>query len=190
MEMSRDRRGQSGVIDAVIFFAIMMVVISALMAFYQPNIQSNLAKKNYYHIEATKSTLQSLLLATIDEAHYNTSDGETIELLDKSIHELTVEDIYLRNHKAQDIEVDSLWGGIEKKINRTLFNVTETWYKYHLFAALLNKDNNTPVLQDDLMFSMGYDHSRWSGDKYSYTTYLGIASTGERIMITLYLWPI
>ena len=188
MEIVRRKRGQSAVIDAVIFFAIMMVVLSSLMYMARVNITASRATSTYYHASYAKATLQALLQCTVNTAYYNDTHGNTIRLEDKSIQELITEDLYLRYFYTSEVDTNSFGPGMERSIALTLRNLTIPEYKYHLWAAVVN-ETCIPIEDENANIHLGYDTETWSSDLYSDTVYTTIPQNAQKVMIALYVWP-
>lgn len=130
--------GQSSMLDALVFFGILMVAALVLTYTTLPERESGRRKTMRIYC---KSTLESLLRSTINHTTYkDPNSGDKIHLDDKSVEELVVEDLYLRSHTG--VDKATLQKGIEEKINATLQNLTAPHYHYN-FTAWTNNASFT-----------------------------------------------
>ncbi len=128
--MKISKSGQSSMLDALVFFGILMVAALVLTYTTLPERESGRRKTMRLYC---KSTLETLLRSTINHTTYeDPNTGDTIHLDDKSIEELVVEDLYLRSHT--NVDKATLRKGIEKRINATLQNLTAPHYHYNFTA--------------------------------------------------------
>ncbi len=124
----RSDSGQSSLMDALIFFGIAMIA-SVILAFV-PMPQGNPEGEKMMRLYG-ETTLDTFLHSTLNHTSYEYND-EIIHLDDKSVAELVVEDLYLRENT--DVENESLRRGIEEPLDRTLNNLTVPTYHYNFTA--------------------------------------------------------
>ncbi len=126
--VSRSDHGQSSLMDALIFFGIAM--IASLILAFAPMPEGSPEGEKMMRIYG-ETTLDTYIHSTLNHTSYE-HDDETIHLEDKTIGELAVEDLYLRENT--EVENESLERGIEEPLNRTLQNITLPQYHYNFTA--------------------------------------------------------
>ncbi|MEF8874174.1 MAG: hypothetical protein V5A88_05830 [Candidatus Thermoplasmatota archaeon] len=124
----RSEEGQSSLLDAMIFFAILMIgsLILAFVPFPSGSPETQEGMRLY-----GESTLDSYLHSTLNRTSYEHED-EMIHLDDRKISELVVEDLYLRDNT--DVDNESLREGIERPLNETLNDLVFPQYNYNFTA--------------------------------------------------------
>ncbi|GEM_PF-2442110 len=124
----RSEDGQSSLLDAMIFFAILMIgsLILAFVPFPSGSPETRGVMRLY-----GESTLDSYLHSTLNRTSYEYED-EMIHLDDRKVSELIVENLYLRDNT--DVDNESLIEGIEKPLNETLDELIFPQYKYDFTA--------------------------------------------------------
>jgi len=123
----------------------------------------------------TQDLTYTLLKSTLRYVWYRDSSGNLIVLEDKTIEHLISEDLYVRYKGIADIS--SVKAGIEEPINRTLRNMTYPVYEYSLRAQYRNVN---------LTIGSGV----LPVNRMSFTTYIDMPHTGEKVKITMYVWRV
>lgn len=173
MKRFRDR-GISAVVDAVIILAIVILGIIIGLAIASQNPSE--FKQDEYHRRYVEYLTYVTLRSTIQKAWYNTTLGKVI-LEDKSVSEIIAEDLYIREYKSSVVDLNSLYYGLEKPIENILRKLTSPRYRFLLYATYKNSiimigDKDLPQI------------------KYSFTRYLNMHLSGEKFMVTIYIWEV
>lgn len=170
----RVSEGISAVVDSILILAIIILAVYIGLAIATQNPAE--FKQDEYHRRYVEYLTYTTLRSTVQKAWYNTSSGVVI-LEDKSVSELIAEDLYIREYKSSDVDMNSLYYGIEKEIENILRSLTYPRYKFLLYATYRNS-------------------TLWIGEKdlpqikYSFTRYLTMHMSGEKFMVTIYIWEV
>ena len=173
----RNNVGQSGLIDALLFIAV-LTIASTIIHFSTISSIREVVNRDYT-IQYTKDTQEALLKCTIDHCWYYDNDGNKITLEDLSVQELILEDLYLR-HNSKYVNLTSLEKGLESKIDTLIYNLTEPGYHYMLKAKYYYS-NNTTIIQ----LSDSVSHPT---DRFAFSVYANMPDGRGAAEITLYIW--
>lgn len=190
-ELKNNRSAQSALIDALLFFLIMILasVFVGLSGFQ--GVEEVILRKD--DMGYTRDTLNALLKSTINITNYtkvNGVDRLNVELVHENVLELIVEDLMVRN-SSSDVDINSLVIGIEKPIGRILDNLTAytfsnrtqvRYYHYHLTCEY----GDVSIEMTDLGAGSGSEFQ--PVDKYSAERWVNMPSTSEKAKIILRLW--
>lgn len=124
----RSNKGQSSLLDALIFFSIALIASAILI--FAPFPGSSPETKEVMRLYG-ESTLDSYLHSTLNHTSYE-YQNETIHLDDRTVSELVVENLYLRDNT--DVNNGSLREGIERDLNETLDALVISQYDYNFTA--------------------------------------------------------
>ena len=179
--------GQSGLIDALLFVAI-LTIASTIIHFSSISSIHEVVNRDYT-IQYTKDTQEALLKCTIDYCWYYDSDGNKITLEDLSVQELILEDLYLRNN-SKYVNLTSLEIGLESKINTLIYNLTEPNYHYMLQAKYEAKDAGTGT-SSRIIIQLG-DSQSLPAERFASSVYVNVPNQQQNgsktAEITLYIW--
>lgn len=184
-KLSGGRRGQSGVIDALLFFFILILAATFLDLSTHRAVEETVLKRD--DIRFARATLSSLLRCTVNRTNYTEEiGGETreVELLHKNVLELIEEDLMLRGGD-RNIDVSSLEAGIESEIRDILHNLTA--YTFTNKTRVRNYHYSLRGEFREASFQLN-DTVPGYPERYSAQTTGNMPGEGK-YEITLLLWP-
>ncbi len=119
-----DGDGQSALIDAMLFFFIMIIGSVFLNVSFVQNVERTVLLRD--DANYCRDTLDTLLECTIQRTNYTkNNDGEfvNVELINRNVFQLITEDLLLRDNISR-VDENSLVMGIERPIEYVLDNLT------------------------------------------------------------------
>lgn len=134
----RDRKGQSAVIDALLFFFIM--IVASLFLNHTSFAEVEKININGKEIEYSQNVFDALMKCTVNTTNYTKIIGEKkvdVELIHKNVLELLLEDLSLRE-RAGGVDNNSLERGMERAISDILTNLTSYTFSNHSQIRLFN----------------------------------------------------
>ena len=189
--LKRDRGAQSALIDALLFFVIMILASLFVNLSGFQGVREVILRSD--EITLTRDTLDVLLKTTVNMTNYTVMDGEdksNVELLHGNVLELMVEDLMVRNGSA-DVDIHSLEIGIEEEIERILDNLTaytfsnRTQVRYFHYRLMYEFRSVSVVITDSE--NIGVDELTLM-EKYSVDRWVNMPQSVVKAKIVLYLW--
>jgi hypothetical protein len=136
--MARDRKAQSSLFDALIFFVLMMIASSVIFVYSTMLSQSqDISEREEMRIYA-ENTRDVVMDATLNETWYEDINGEIIRKPpgDTTIRNLILEEMLLMN---SGVPRENFMLGYEKDIKLILNKLMRSGYHYAL-CAIICKD--------------------------------------------------
>jgi hypothetical protein len=164
-----------GFFDAILFLAVMILAVAVinLVTIYS---YEEVSTRDVL-VEYTESTRDVLLRTTINDTYYILND-ERVVLEDKFVLELLLEDLYLRLHANNNVELTSLKNGIEHDINSVLYNLTAPYYHYALHV----------LYKGELMIKITDSDTLPIEERYASSIEVMCVNDTDYAIITLYIW--
>ena len=123
-KLKRDKQAQSTLIDALLFFVILILASTFLNLSGIRGIEEVVLRKD--DMGYARDTLETLLKCSVNMTNYTRyANGSKVdvEIVHRNVQELIVEDLMLRQN-AGNIDLNSIELGLERPIQYILDNLT------------------------------------------------------------------
>lgn len=183
-KIKRDLQAQSALIDALLFFVILILASTFLNLSGIRGIEEVVLRKD--DMGYARDTLETLLKCSVNMTNYTryaNGSAVNVELVHRNIQELIVEDLMLRNNSA-NVDLKSVEQGLERPIKDILDNLTS--------CTLLN-GSRIRAYHYRLNCECGNDgfeilRGMLPQERYSSQTWMHMPGAGEPAKITLLIW--
>jgi len=187
----RNYKGQSALIDASLFFVILVLASVFLNLTGYRGVEEVVLRKD--DMGYARDALDSLMKCTVNRTNYTKfSEGAKleVELLHKNVLELMMEDLMLR-HKGHGVDFDSVELGLERPVRWIADNLTA--YTFANMTRVRNFHYQLSCSYNDVNFRIS-DSGDESGnvilppERYSAQRDIHMPAAGGTARITLLLW--
>jgi len=183
-KIKRDLRAQSTLIDALLFFLILILASTFLNLSGFRGIEEVVLRKD--DMGYARDTLETLLKCSVNNTNYTRySNGSTVnvELLHRNVQELMVEDLMLRQN-AGNVDLNSVEQGLERRIKNILDNLTSYTFingsQIRIYHYSLNCEYGNA--------GFGILSGILPLERYSSQRWIHMTGPGEKAKITLLIW--
>ena len=189
--LSRNHGAQSALIDASLFFVILVLASVFLNLTGYEGVGEVVLRKD--DIGYARDALDSLMKCTVNRTNYTKiREGSRleVELLHKNVLELMMEDLMLR-HKGHGVDFDSVELGLERPVRWIADNLTA--YTFANMTRVRNFHYQLSCSYNDVNFRIS-DSGDESGnvilppERYSAQRDIHMPAAGGTARITLLLW--
>ena len=157
-------RKHRSILDAVLFFIIVLALSSAMII-----ISSTIEESNEYYLrydrsdEYIENSMHTILCSTVPRAAYQDLNGQKTEYVGHSVEQLIITDLAIRNANHGEINFSSLENGIEDELSEKFdfliaddrnFIITCGYQKaavvdrYNISALFISNMNEPPELEE------------------------------------------
>ncbi len=111
-------RKHRSILDAVLFFIIVLALSSAMII-----ISSTIEESNEYYLrydrsdEYIENSMHTILYSTVPRAAYQDQNGQKTEYVGQSVEQLIITDLAIRNANNDKINFSSMENGIEEELS-------------------------------------------------------------------------
>jgi len=184
IKFKRDLQAQSTLIDALLFFVILILASTFLNLSGFRGIEEVVLRKD--DMGYASDTLETLLKCSVNMTNYTRDVNGTavnVELVHRNVQELIVEDLMLRKN-AENVDLNSVELGLERSIIYILDNLTSYTFtngsQVRAYHYRLNCEYGTEGFR---ILSGVLPQERYSSQRWIHMT-----GPGEKAKITLLIW--
>ncbi len=123
-----DRRGQTSLYDAILFFVIITIASAILIVAVQRSSGVEEIKEDKAFVGYAGGAFTAISQSTMYHASYRESGGDEVHLYNRSVPFLLLFDVLARERGSAD--TTSLETGIERPVNELIDNLVDDRYLY------------------------------------------------------------
>ncbi|MDP6156197.1 MAG: hypothetical protein QGH39_06700 [Candidatus Thermoplasmatota archaeon] len=186
LRLKRNLRAQSTLIDALLFFVILILASTFLNLSGIRGIEEVILRKD--DMGYARDTLETLLKCSINMTNYTRySNGSTmnVELVHRNVQELIAEDLMLR-HNAGNVDLNSVERGFERPIKYILDNLTSYTFTNHSQVRAYHYRLNCEYGNEGFQILSGIPPV----ERYSSQRRIHMTDTGDIVNIILLIWTV
>jgi len=201
MEMRRmgnNGKGQSAIIDALLFFFIMILV--SLFLDHTSFTDVGEIDISEGEIKFTRDAFDSLMKCTVNATNYTKIIGgknTNVELIHENVLELLLEDLSIKA-REDGVDNNSIEKGMERAVKDILANLTSytfsnrtqvRLYHYYLSGETNGRDRRTRLVLSDMFEKMDDEpKGLLPVEKYSFQQHWDMPDGVGKARFTLFLW--
>jgi len=179
----RDEHGQSAVYDALIFF-ILIIIASGVAFFFASMAASDQdTGKKGYNLAFAEDFFDCLLQSTVNYTFYEKKSGGMVNLTDKFVNELIVEDV---NARYNDIAVESSLANLNASIQRIGDGMAVPQFRWCIYYSYYEEGKTTSDV--DVLVLSSYVKAPSPLHFGSTTTIKNTSPLRGNIVVTLWMW--